>query len=419
MTVAAIQGAVHAPGRSRIEAMSHHAGLMALTGAVFLAPYLTWRPFDLMFTASDALFCLAAVFLGFGGALARQPFGALTSLWLLAFVTMVTGLFIGSVVNGEPLRWATAAAQYGFGLVILPYLLIGHGTARTTALAKALLAGLVAMELFGIGVYFLFDGSFEDHQKFGLEFISGTRRLGVFTSDANWNGACLAMALPFVVYLRAKHWLRGWQALLAGTVLVAGLFLAASVSALVSAVVGLMAMVFVSGNRVPARVMTFGAIAIAAWLALGLPLPQAFGSRVAPAIDSGNIGAAGTFTGRFELIREAWRMVGDTMFVGLGVDQFRVVSRAGAPVHNMYLLLWTEGGLLALFGWLLLLVLLVAAAALIYRRDRVTAALALAVVAAFVVGSTGSPHMYARLWLVPVMLAMAFVFDRANQEDRQ
>src|SRR3546814_3333097 len=45
----------------------------------------------------------------------------------------------------------------------------------------------------------------------------------------------------------------------------------------------------------------------------------------------------------------------DTMFVGIGVDQYRVVSPTQVPVHNMYLLLWAEGGLLALLGWMLLL----------------------------------------------------------------
>nr|WP_310522528.1 O-antigen ligase family protein [Polymorphobacter sp.] len=398
--------------------MARRIGLAALLLAVFFAPYLAWRPFEIMFTASDALFCIAALFLGLGGAVTTRPLGALTPWWMLAFVIMVAGLFIGSIVNGEPLRWAIAVAQYGFALIVLPFLLIGHGIDKTNMLARTMLAGLVAMETFGIAVYFLSSGSFEDHQKFGQEFISGTRRLGAFMMDANWNGAFIAMLLPFVLYLHAKRQLAGWQALIAGAILVEALVLAASVSALACAVFGVIAMLLVSGRRLNIWPILAGITGIAVYLAAGGSLPQAFNTRIAPAIDTGNIAAAGTFSGRFSLIEEAWHMVGDTMFVGLGVDQYRVVSATGAPVHNMYLLLWTEGGLLALFGWMLLLAVLVAAAALVYKRDRMTAALALSVVTALVVSSTASPHMYARLWMVPVMVAMAFVHEHANRGSR-
>src|SRR3546814_14727504 len=79
---------------------------------------------------------------------------------------------------------------------------------------------------------------------------------------------------------------------------------------------------------------------------------------------------AGTFTGRMDLILEAWEIVEDTMFVGIGVDQYRVVSPTQVPVHNMYLLLWAEGGLLALLGWMLLLTLAGVSVVRVYWVDR-------------------------------------------------
>lgn len=392
--------------------------MLALSAGVFLAPYLAWRPLEIMFTSSDALFCIAVVFLGIGQALTPRPFGALTPLWLIGFVVMVTGLLIGSVANGEPLRWGIAAAQYGFALVILPALLIGHGLERTYRLARIMLAGLVIMESFGILIYFL-GPDIIDHHNIGPGFISGSQRLGVYLMDANWNGAFIAMVLPFVLYLHGKRQLAGWQAVVAGGVLVEGLLLAASVSALACAVFGVGAMIAVGGRRLKIWPVAIGLAAVSLYFIAGGPLPRAFSVRVAPAIDNADIGAAGTFNGRFSLMQEAWQMVGDTMVVGLGVDQYRVVSATGAPVHNMYLLLWTEGGLLALFGWVMLLAILVVAALMAYRRDRVTAALALAVITAVLASSTASPHMYARLWFVPLLIAMAFVFECANQEKRQ
>jgi len=404
---------------SGVQTSARRIGYAALGGAVFLAPYLAWRPFDLMFTISDALFCIAALFLFTGHAVSTRPLAALTPWWLAAFVTMMMGLLIGSIVNGEPLRWAIAAAQYGFALVVLPMLLAGHGTARTFWLARIMLAGVVAMEAFGIGVYFFTSGSFEDYQKYGLDFITGRRRLSVFMTDANWNGAYLAMSLPFVLYLYAKQQLAGWQTIIAGAVIVEGLLLAASVSALTCAIAGVIAMFVIGGRRLPVWPVVAGVFAVALYFGSGQPLPQAFSARIAPALGSGDIAAAGTFSGRMGLMEEAWGMVGDTMIVGLGVDQYRVDAPSGAPVHNMYLLLWTEGGLLALFGWILLLVVLVAGAAIVYRRDRMTAALTLSVTTALVVSSVASPHMYARFWLVPVMVAMAFVFDYAVRGDKR
>src|SRR3546814_6239292 len=78
-----------------------------------------------------------------------------------------------------------------------------------------------------------------------------------------------------------------------------------------------------------------------------------------------------------DLIREAWGIVEDTMIVGLGVDQYRTISFADTPVHNMYLLLWAEGGLLALLGWLLLMTISALVAIGVYQYDRQAAALGL------------------------------------------
>jgi O-antigen ligase len=405
--------------RSQVAGLTERIGLFALAAAVFFAPYLAWRPFEIMFTFSDALFSIAALFLFVSGKVGVRPFGALTPAWLIGFLLLVGGLLIGSLANGEPLRWAIAAAQYGFAFVVLPCLLIGHGSARSFILARTMLAGIVAQEVFGISVYFLWDASFEQYQTLGLEFISGSRRLGIFMNDANWNGAYLAMALPFTIYLYAKRQLVGWQAFVAGAVIIEGLLLAASVSALICAVTGVAAMLAVAGRRLPVWPLALGVLAVIVYFGSGQPLPQAFSTRIAPALDSGDIAAVGTFSGRYDLIREAWGMVGDTMVVGLGVDQYRVVAESGAPVHNLYLLLWTEGGLLALFGWLILLGVLVVAAITAFRRDRMTAALALSVTAAVTMSSTASPHMYARFWVVPVLVAMAFVFEYAARGERE
>src|SRR3546814_12612961 len=99
---------------------------------------------------------------------------------------------------------------------------------------------------------------------------------------------------------------------------------------------------------------------------------------------------AGTFTGRMDLILEAWEIVEDTMFVGIGVDQYCVVSPTQVPVHNMYLLLRADGGLLALPGWLLLLTLAAVSVVRVYWVERQAAALGLPVLSTFLILSIES-----------------------------
>jgi hypothetical protein len=80
-------------------------------------------------------------------------------------------------------------------------------------------------------------------------------------------------------------------------------------------------------------------------------------------------------------------------------------------VHNIYLLLWTEGGLFALLGWLGLMGLAVGIAVLAAVRDRLTGGLAASVLVVFFIQSTANPHMYARMWIVPVLIVTGIAFQ--------
>ncbi|MDX3909585.1 MAG: O-antigen ligase family protein [Sphingobium sp.] len=380
-----------------------------ILAAIFLAPYLSWRPsLDILFTISDACFLLGAAQLVVRQYIPLQPFGVLSPVWLIAFVLMMAGLLVSSLFGNDPLRWPIVAIQYSFAWMVLPFLLMGHGNGETHRLARALLAGVVLMELAGVIVYFTFQGSFEQARSIlGFDFISGSGRLGAFVTDANWNGATIAMALPFTFYLRARRLINAWQAILATAILFFALMLSASVTAFGSALAAMLIFVIAGGVRVKAYTLLALAVVSIALAPGELGLPSIFQKRVANALESGDFAQAGTFKGRVALMDGAWHRVGDHILLGAGVDQDRVVSGQNAPVHNMYLLLWVEGGFIALAGWITMMsiFLLVALAAL--RRDRMAGALCLSVLATFLLFSTASPHMYARLWAVPVILALA------------
>lgn len=380
--------------------------------AVFTVAYLSWRPFEILLTLSDLLFAIGFVVLLRIGRLPVAPFGSLTGIWLLCLAVMLGGLFLGSIVNGDPSRWLIVALQYSFGLAVLPMLLVPRDAGAALGLLLAFVAGVAVMQLLGAAVYFFYPGDFvQVADRFGHAFISPVGRVGAFLGDANWNAAMCAMALPVALYLLVLGRIGVKGAFLLFMALGTGTLLAGSFSGFASAVVSLLIVGMACGVRRATRYLMAGGVGVLLYAISGAPLPRAFANRVAPALQQGDLNEAGTFTGRWDLILEAWEMTDKTLIVGLGVDQYRTFSVQQAPVHNIYLLLWTEGGLFALLGWLGLMALLVGIAAVAGARDRLTGGLAAAVLVVFFIQSTANPHMYARMWIVPVLLVTGIAFQ--------
>jgi O-antigen ligase len=375
--------------------------------AVFTAAYLSWRPsVDIMFTVSDALFITGFIYLLIVRRVPNAPFASLTPLLVIGYAVMMTGLFISSIFDADPMRFVIVSIQYGFAWLVLPFVLCGHGRDYTMSLAKYFLASVALMEAFGAVIYFTFYRSFHETRSIlGLDFLSGSRRLGAFVTDANWNGAVAAMAVPFAVYLVSARQIRPITGAVAIALLLLGVVLSASFTAFCSVAAALL--VFVAAGVIRPPLWT---IPIIVAISLGVAhygLPTQFEKRVGTAVATGEISQAGTFEGRLALVKNTWKLLGKHYILGVGADQDRVVNGLRAPVHNMYLLIWIEGGLLALLGWLLIICTFIARAISAYRFDRRAASLALSVVAIFITFSIASPHMYARLWAVPVLLALA------------
>lgn len=391
---------------------------VALVAAVFLSTYITWRPLAIMFTFSDALFILSGALLLLRRRLPGRPLGPLMPFWMLSFSLLILGLLVGSLVNGDPVRWLIVASQYGFAWLVLPVLLIGHGHDNTTLLIKSLLAGMFGMQLFAALVYYAFDGTALEAQAiFGHDFIAGNRRVAAFLADANWNAAAISMSLMFALYCGVRRLMGTAIVVVLVAVLSLGLLLTASFTGFASTVSALVIFCVIAGIRPGLRTVLALAAAAAILVQAGYGLPKAFESRVAGALTTGDISQAGTYEGRMGLMEEAWEMVGERILIGVGVDQFRVVSSHGAPVHNMYLLIWAEGGLASLTGWLGMLVTLAVAAVFTYRQDRVAAALTASIAWIFIVFSTANPHMYNRLWAVPVLLALAVAMPALSRRE--
>ena len=395
-------------GDGGTDAPSASATAPMLTVAMLLFSYHLWRVGGVNVTVSDVVF-ITVVFIELSLArLNGAPFGVLTPLWLGSLLLMLVGLFLGSFFNGDMTRWLIVAAQYLFSYMLLPMLLI-RDRKVVERLILVLIAGMAAMESIGIAAYYLVDGHQQTEPIFGVDFITGSHRLGAMLGDANWNAIVIAMTLPFVIYCARRRLISSLMAVGAVLILCWALTLAASFTGFSAAVISILVMVVAGRLRPSPKIAALGLVVVATLYVSGYQMPEIFAKRVAPALQNASLDGAGTYDDRAELIKEAWELAERTTIIGLGADKFRDYSAVGQPVHNIYMLQLTEGGVLALVGWLGLVFAMILIPLVHLRKSPLEASLGLAVIVVFTIFTVASPHMYARFLMVPVMLSLGIV----------
>lgn len=415
------QGAFAEPRRRRARSVGRLAptvvdrrqtavNALVAVGAFFMSlQLLRLGPINLTF--SDALLALAVVVLVAWRRINHLPFGSLTFLWCAGLALFLGGLLLSSIVNGDPARWINVAAQYLFAYLLLPMLFMSQDRQQMRKALLMFVLGVTLAEGFAlIASQVLSYG--QSRALFGPSFIIGNGRLGAFAGDANWNGAIVGFALVILVNCMRQRQIGRVPGVLCFLVLLWALVATASFTAFAAATIALMLTFAISSIR---HFLQFGVPMLAggaAYLLAGLPLPAIFEKRVAGALASGDLAHAGTFTDRSALISEAWRRSGDTILMGVGVDRYREVSAYGAPVHNFPLLILNEGGIVSLIGLLLLLALLWVMAIKSVKVNRHDGAMAVGVLFIFCIFTTAIPHMYTRLWIGPLLMALAAAFAR-------
>lgn len=391
----------------------------SLIAAIFLSGWALLRVGQINLTFSDVFFLFSFVIAALRGRLSVTPFRSLTPFWLTGLVMMLGGLFIGSVVNGDPLRWVNIALQYTVAFLFIPVLLMQQDERITRIAPLVFVTGSALSEAVGIlATFFL---TYHDTLHWlGDGFITGNDRLGAMAGQPNPNGAVVAFSLPMLLF-SLRHQLvskiGGGACLI---LLLWGLMLSASFTGFAATLIAILTTLLLMGVRYIFRLGMGVMVAAGLFLASGAPLPKAFQERVGNAVESGDINQAGTFINRSQLIEEAWGFAEDNTIIGMGVDQYRELSAYDNPVHNLYLLIWNEGGAIGFCGLMIMLTLLCLLAVMGLRIDRDRGAMAVAVVMVFLIYTMSYPHMYSRMWVMPVMVALAATYThrRTNRPGR-
>ena len=387
---------------------SAHAGggieLFLATVAVFLAPFNILRLDAFYFTASD-LFMLAALSARlFSGSFSFAPLGAATPLWNGGMMILSGTLLLSSLSYGDINRGLILLSQYCFAYLLLPYVILARPWSQTVVLMKAFVLSVGLMCVHGIYVMNIV-------AERNTMFVSGSGRLLGFVERENECAALIALTAPMVLWLTACGKAPGWWRWLLLPLFAYGVALAGSNTGLIGLVLGIAAFVILTASIW--RIAVMGCISVAGVFALLTwakdLLPTVFQQRVLEALQSGDIDQAGTFAGRMELIHEAMGLADRSLLLGFGADQYRVISSHGAPVHNTYLLLWTEAGLLGLVGFVLMILAVATVTFSAFRipEGRVSAVCALTTISLFATLANAFPHLYARFFVVPLMLGIA------------
>ncbi|MCZ0960631.1 O-antigen ligase family protein [Paracoccus benzoatiresistens] len=371
---------------------------------VFLSPMNHFRLDAIYFTASDAAALACLFLLTIQGRIPTRPFGEATPIWLAGYALLITGLIMGSVAAAAVWEAVTVVGQYTFSLFILPLVVGGRSREQCLVMVKALIMSVCLVMLFGFYVVHV------TGPDPAYDFISISGRMRSLVERENELAALGAITATLACGMYLLQRLALLPLLLALGILGYGILLTGSNTGLGCTALGLLVLLVFSGS--PRLISIFALILMACTAVLMIKgtamLPPIFQERVLGALTSGDLNAAGTFTDRLQLVKEAFAIARDTPLIGLGAEQFRTVSVFQAPVHNTYLLLLCEGGVLSLLGLVLLLIagLYLSLFCLASSQTRIVGTLILAVLLIYFMMLNTFPHFYGRFWNVPLILLM-------------
>ena len=392
------------PAAASAPAVAGRIGLWLAVGSVFLTPFNILRFDAFYFTASDAL-ALAAVF---AFVLERSfvvaPLAAGTFLWNAGIGLLCSMLLVSSLLYGNPQRGFIISAQYLYAYFLLTFLLLSRPWSETVLLMKAFLCSIALMCVHGILVMDIL-------KERNTIFVSGNGRFVGWVERENECATLIALSVPLLLWLGASGCVRSRWLWIGLPLFLYGVILTGSNTGLIGLVFAVTTFVVFTGSWRRIILLAVSSITtFAVVVTWGRDfLPAAFQHRVLNALQSGDIDEAGTFAGRMQLIKEALGKAGDSWLFGIGADQYREISEYHAPVHNTYLLIWVEGGMPALVGFLLLLVTGVVIAIIVarIREGRVSAICTLTSVLLFASVANALPALYGRFFVVPLLLGIA------------
>ncbi|WEX75616.1 O-antigen ligase domain-containing protein [Sinorhizobium numidicum] len=332
--------------------------------------------------------------------------GVVAFFWVSAFLLISSGIYLSSLFIGDATRGVILIMQYFFCFILLPHALMQRDENEAYRLIIIFILGVLALDIHGIVTFYTVGYSPES------QVVTGALRLATLMGAANAAASLNAMTIVILLWLRTIGRISFLPFLCILSTMILALVLTSSNTGLIAVTTGTLiyfAVTFRPGLLV--RIVPAIVLAVAFFLLGGANyLPATFHKRVLAAVLEGDITEAGTFTDRAALNYEALEMIGSRGFslLGIGADQFRLASFHEVPVHNTFLILWVEGGVLSLAGWMLMSSMGIIVWLLAWRRNVIPHGRAAVLVCfvVFVTVASATAHIYSRHWYTVLLLTM-------------
>lgn len=374
--------------------------------AFFTSWWQVGRLPDMNLTVSDILLLICTLAMLTSRGLKAAMFGRMSAVWVTGVTLLIGGMMIGSLAHGDFVRWPVVGGQYAFAFLLIPMLLASCPRALLERCTMAHIIGVAVSQAIGIALINMFDYA-TISQMVNPYVVTGNGRLGAMTGEPNSNGAVCTFALIFLLHAFMQGRIRPIPGSILALLIVAGLVWSASFTGVAAATCATVLVLAFSRIRTTITILMPVALAITAYVSAGGPIPEVFEKRVGEAVMTGDPSKAGTFTGRTVLIKEAWQMADENLIIGLGSDGYRHHSVYGMPVHQLYLLVLNEGGLMSFIGLCMIFVAMLIEALLVAGRDRLDGICCIAALAVFFIYTMSLPHMFGRMWNGPPLLLFA------------
>lgn len=243
------------------------------------------------------------------------------------------------------------------------------------------------------------------------ELLIGTRRFGSFIGT-NSLAKTIAMCFPILFLLINIGNLSKKESFFIFIIYIIGLVETASIGGTLATLMAIfLSFIFVSNITTQRKVL----VVFLAILCVSIPLFLTgiiefdfFTSRVMDTFFSGNLEGSGSYSMKMSLMKDALKIITENPLWGLGPGGFYDNSIYQQTVHNSYLLLWAEGGILSLIGFLIIVYSIIRYIVYYWKTKstRTNSNLALVIVAILLFNLITGTQLYQRYRIIPIILML-------------
>ncbi|ANU10113.1 hypothetical protein BBH88_07250 [Planococcus antarcticus DSM 14505] len=285
---------------------------------------------------------------------------SLFSLSLILGGYLVSGIF-NTISIGD---YTSMSIQYIFVFAILMYVMNNFKSDTLLKLSEMILLGISFITLFSSFLKFFLPSIYTNLINLGI-FI-GDARLGGFIG-ANGLSKTIVLCIPLLYVLYTNNVISRRKTFIYILIFIFGLIQASSFGGLISFVITAVILWLLNNIFIKKTFLTniflliknavIGIFVVSFVLFINnffkLELFNVFSERVLKTIFQENISEAGSFNIKFSLMETGLNFIQSSPIIGIGYGNFSKENVYEQNIHNLYISLWVEGGLLSFIGLLL------------------------------------------------------------------